>query len=183
MQRFVRRPKKGNSEPGGRGMRTFLLAIFVVLSIAPLGSAIAVESATRVVVDKSDRLLMLYRGGDLLGSYRIALGGEPVGAKRLEGDERTPEGAYVLDRKQDSDRYYKSIHISYPNRHDQYVAEQNGGVPGGDVMIHGQPTRWAALAWLTQRFDWTDGCIALSNKDMDQVWASVREGTPIEITP
>lgn len=164
-------------------MRALAIAICVVLSGTPLGEATAVEGATRVVVDKSDRLLMLYRGTDLLGSYRIALGGEPVGPKRLEGDERTPEGAYILDRKQYSDRYYKSIHISYPNKHDQYMAEQSGGVPGQDVMIHGQPRRWAAFAWLTQRFNWTDGCIALSNKDMDEVWDSVREGTPIEITP
>lgn len=164
-------------------MRTQTIAILMLLSVAPMGSAMCAETATRVVVDKSDRLLMLYRGTDLLGSYRIALGGEPVGPKRLEGDERTPEGAYLIDRKQDDDRYYKSIHISYPNRRDQYLAEQSGGVPGQGMRIHGQPRRWAAFAWITQRFDWTDGCIALSNKDMDQVWDSVREGTPIEISP
>lgn len=164
-------------------MRPLGIALLFVLSVAPFSSAIGVESATRVVVDKSDRLLMLYRGPDLLGSFRVALGSEPVGAKRLEGDGRTPEGTYVLDRKQASDRYYKSIHISYPNPRDLYMAEQKGGVPGWDVKIHGQPKRWTAFAWLTQLFDWTDGCIALSNKDMDQVWASVKEGTPIEITP
>jgi len=164
-------------------MRTQVIAICVVLLGTPLGSAMAVEGATRVVVDKSDRLLMLYSGADLLGSYRIALGGEPMGPKRLEGDGRTPEGEYILDRKRDSDRYYKSIHISYPNRRDQYMAEQEGGAPGGGVMIHGQPKQWAAFAWLRQRFDWTDGSIALSNKDMDLIWDSVREGMPIEITP
>ncbi|KGM54611.1 hypothetical protein N800_06420 [Lysobacter daejeonensis GH1-9] len=165
------------------GVRTLAIAIFVFLSVAPLKSALAVEGATRVVVDKSDRLLMLYRGTDLLGSYRIALGGEPMGPKRLEGDGRTPEGEYILDRKRESDRYYKAIHISYPNRRDQYMAEQEGGLPGGGVMIHGQPKQWAAFAWLRQRFDWTDGSIALSNKDMDLIWDSVREGMPIEITP
>ena len=146
-------------------------------------SSVASERATRVVVDKSDRLMMLYRGSDLLVSYRVALGGEPVGPKRLEGDERTPEGVYTLDRKVEGGRFGRAIHISYPNERDRYVAEQNRGTPGNDVTIHGQPKRWAAWAWLTQRFDWTDGSIALSNPDMERVWAAVDEGTPIEITP
>ena len=167
----------------GGGMRTLAVVMFAVLALTPGGVAMSAEAVTRVVVDKSDRLLMLYRGSDLVASYRIALGGEPVGPKRLAGDERTPEGTYILDRKQDRDRFYRAIHITYPNQHDRYMAEQAGGAAGEGIRIHGQPKRWAAFAWVRQRFDWTDGSIALSNKDMDEVWGSVSEGTPIEITP
>lgn len=164
-------------------MGRLVVLVFVFLLGGASAAAEASDRATRVVVDKSDRLMMLYQGSDLLVSYRIALGGEPVGPKRLDGDERTPEGQYTLDRKEEGGRFGRAIHISYPNKRDRYMAEQSQGSPGSDISIHGQPRRWGALAWLTQRFDWTDGSIALSNSDMDRLWASVEVGTPIEINP
>lgn len=164
-------------------MRTQAVLAIVLVATQLTAPAAATGKATRVVVDKSDRMLLLYRGSEVLSSYRIALGGEPVGPKRHEGDERTPEGSYVLDRKQAESRFYRAIHISYPNERDRYLAEQDGRPPGGDIMIHGQPNRWSRFAWVTQRFDWTDGCIALANQDMDRVWEWVAEGTAIEINP
>jgi len=157
--------------------------VAAALLVMATNVTMAAEKASRVVVDKSDRQLLLYDGTELIGSYRIALGGSPVEPKRQEGDERTPEGTYVLDQKHAESRYYKAIHISYPNEYDAFLANQNQLSPGDDIMIHGQKNGFGGLAWITQRFDWTDGCIALSNEDMDKVWAAVDTGTPIEIKP
>jgi len=141
------------------------------------------EQADSVVVNKSDSRLYLLRDGKRLAGFRVALGGEPKGHKQEEGDERTPEGKYVLDSKNAKSNYYKAIHISYPNEKDRAAARIKGVDPGGLIMIHGQRNGWGWLAPVIQWFDWTDGCIALSNKDMDVVWNAVAVGTPIEITP
>lgn len=139
--------------------------------------------ADEVLVVKSERTLYLKRAGQLLGAYPIALGPMPRGHKEREGDERTPEGQYTLDFKNADSRYYKSIRISYPNREDRARARELGVDPGGDIMIHGQP---AEAEWETdtaQLFNWTNGCIAVSNEAMDEIWRAVPVGTPIEILP
>jgi murein L,D-transpeptidase YafK len=163
-------------------MRTvsgLFLALFLVMS----PSAYPAEKADRVVVEKSKRLLHLYKAGKLLVSYPVALGGEPVGAKRQQGDNKTPEGHYMLDFKKPDSAYYKAIHISYPSAKDKADARALGVAPGGDIMIHGQPNGYGWAAGMTQRFDWTLGCIALTNEDMEAVWGAVDAGTPIEIKP
>lgn len=139
--------------------------------------------ADQVLVVKSERTLYLKREGRLLGSYRVALGPVPWGHKQREGDERTPEGSYILDFKNAESRYYKSIRISYPNYHDRARARERGVEPGGDIMIHGQPleTEWEPET--AQLFNWTNGCIAVSNEAMDEIWRAVPVGTPIEILP
>ena len=138
-------------------------------------------TADRVLIVKSKRKLYLLKKNKIIAEYHIALGSEPVGKKSREGDRRTPEGNYTLDfRKKNSD-FYRAIHISYPNRADRLRAKKEGVKPGGAIMIHGQPNGWGWLSVILQRFDWTAGCIALSNGDMDEIWQRVKNKTPIEI--
>jgi murein L,D-transpeptidase YafK len=136
-----------------------------------------------VRVEKSKRLLHLVSDGKTVATFSIALGGSPTGHKQEEGDRRTPEGRYVLDYKKSDSAYFRSIHISYPNSSDSEAAEARGVSPGGFIMIHGQRNGFGWAASATQRFDWTDGCIALTNEDMLKVWNSITVPTPIEIEP
>ncbi|MCF6364513.1 MAG: L,D-transpeptidase family protein, partial [Gammaproteobacteria bacterium] len=96
---------------------------------------------------------------------------------------RTPEGKYILDYKKSDSSFYKAIHISYPNETDKRRARMNGVSPGGQIMIHGQKNGQGSLSWLAQKFNWTDGCIAVTNAEMDEIWELVKAGTPIEIFP
>jgi murein L,D-transpeptidase YafK len=140
--------------------------------------------ADRVVIEKGDRLLLLYRHRQLIGSYRIALGGHPFGPKQTVGDERTPEGTYLLDQKDPTSAFYKSIRVSFPNAYDMAAARlAHRAAPSGVVLIHGQKPVFDSLAPISRSLDWTDGSIALSNSDMDRVWAAVAAGTPVEIRP
>lgn len=139
--------------------------------------------ADRVLVVKSERQLYLLRDDRVIGRYAISLGRSPVGDKVFQGDGRTPEGIYALDERNNGSRFYRAIHISYPNSQDIAEARKYGGRPGGLVMIHGQPSEFNRgyhdrLAW-----DWTEGCIALSNAEMDEIWQATEIGTPIEILP
>lgn len=149
------------------------------VSVKPvLGHEIKVD---KIVVDKSDRKMTLFSQGDAVRSYRIALGDNSQGHKRQEGDERTPEGTYTLDYKNENSIAHRSIHISYPNAADQAAAASRGVSPGGDIMIHGQMNGFGALAPVMQQRDWTNGCIAVTNEEMDEIMAAVDLGTPIEI--
>lgn len=140
-------------------------------------------SVDRVVVYKSQRKMVLLAGGREVKSYLVALGGAPVGAKRQQGDHRTPEGQYTLDFRNPQSRYYKSLHISYPNSQDAMAARKRGVSPGGDVMLHGLPKGYGWMGSKHRLQDWTDGCIAVTNQEMDEIWKLVRVGTPIEIKP
>jgi hypothetical protein len=147
------------------------------------GSAGAYEMADRIVVHKGARKLELFRGGRVIAQYPIKLGMNPFGHKRQEGDFRTPEGRYTINRRNPQSEFYLSIQVSYPNQEDAAVARERGVSPGGLIMIHGQPnvpTR--PPEWYATR-DWTDGCIALSNAHMTDVWLRTPLGTPIEILP
>lgn len=158
------------------------IALACLLLLAATTTMAAVR-ADRVLVLKSARVLHLYQGPRLLASYPVALGFSPLGHKRQEGDGRTPEGRYVLDVKKADSGYYKAIHISYPDARDLAAARQRGVAAGGAVMLHGQRNGFGWASWLTQRRDWTHGCIALSNADMEAVWQAVDAGTAIEIRP
>ena len=165
----------------GRAQAVSALTCALVLLFA--ASASGAEKADHVLVVKSERQLYLMRGDKVLAAYPVAFGGEPEGHKQQQGDERTPEGHYVLDSKNVNSKFYKSIHISYPNEQDRENAMKRGVSPGGDIMIHGMPNGWG-WAWpALQMFSWTAGCIALRDNDMDEVWAAVDVGTPIEIRP
>ena len=165
----------------GRARAASALTCALVLLFAACASG--AEKADAVLVVKSERQLYLMKGDKVLAAYRVQLGGEPKGPKQEEGDERTPEGRYVLDHKNVNSKFYKSIHISYPNAQDRENARKRGVSPGGEIMIHGMPNGWS-WAWpALQTVSWTAGCIALRDQSMDEVWAAVDVGTPIEIRP
>jgi murein L,D-transpeptidase YafK len=133
--------------------------------------------ADRIVVYKGRREMLLLLGKSLLRTYKVALGRDPVGHKEREGDGRTPEGRYIIDRRNPKSRYYLSLHISYPNDTDRARAAEQGLDPGGDIMIHGLKDG------VVRDGDWTQGCIAVTDAEMEEIWALVPEGTPIDIEP
>ena len=139
--------------------------------------------ADRILVSKADHTLKLLRGARLLKTYPIVMGRNwDAGHKQREGDERTPEGAYVIDWRNARSMAYLSLHISYPNAADRQAARQGRYSPGGHIMIHGLPNGWGSLAQFHRLLNWTDGCIAVTNAEMDEIWSLVPNGTPIEIT-
>ena len=143
-----------------------------------------IGKADRVRVDKSERRLELLRKGRVIAKYSIALGRSPIGSKERQGDMRTPEGRYTIDWRNPNSLYHRSLHISYPDKAESARAAKLGIDPGGDIMIHGQPNGYALPASLVlQQSDWTFGCIAVTNADMDAIWKAVPDGTPIEILP
>lgn len=137
----------------------------------------------KVLVLKSVRQLQLISSGEALKTYRISLGRYPQGAKLREGDQRTPEGFYWLDWRKTSSNYNLSMHISYPNVSDAARARREGVQPGSMIMIHGTPVDEEYPEWYFHTLDWTNGCIALKNNDMREVWDLVKDGTMIEIRP
>ena len=166
----------------GRSWRVGFAAMALMVSVAnakapwPPPLAPAAERIDEILVDKSERRMTLLRDGRIVKSYRILLGDAPVGHKRQQGDERTPEGRYRITFRNDKSRFHLSLRVSYPNEADRRQAHARGVDPGGDIMIHGgTPPGYSR--------DWTDGCIALSDAQIEEVWRLVPVGTPIEISP
>lgn len=143
--------------------------------------ALPCSAVDLVRIDKSERKMYLLDQGEIVKSYRIALGRNPKGHKLQEGDQRTPEGTYTLDYKKEDSSFYRSMHINYPNEVDIANAQGRGVSPGNLIMVHGQPNGRGWLAAKTQLRNWTQGCIALSNPQMDEFMALVQVGTPIQI--
>ena len=139
--------------------------------------------ADYVVVNKSQRTLQLLRNDKVLRTYKIALGLRPEGHKQFEGDFRTPEGKYLLTRRNPNSEYFLSIQVSYPNEQDVARARRQGQRPGGAIMIHGQPNTPRKPRDYYSNVDWTEGCIAVSNSDMVEIWLMTPPDTPIEIQP
>ncbi|HTN34733.1 MAG TPA: L,D-transpeptidase family protein [Marinobacter sp.] len=137
----------------------------------------------KVLVRKNERRLYLMNGDQVVKSYRVSLGENPEGHKLYEGDQRTPEGDYKLDWRNAGSSFHKSIHISYPNEEDRELARAWGLNPGGSIMIHGLPNQAGEMAFAYQGLDWTDGCIAVTNEEMDEIWQLVADDTPISILP
>lgn len=135
-----------------------------------------------VKVDKSERRMYLLEGDQIVKEYHVAFGANPSGHKQQEGDERTPEGRYTLDYKKEDSSFYRAMHVSYPNQSDIANAGKMGVSPGGFIMVHGQRNWLGWLAPIVQNFNWTNGCIALTNSEMDEFMDLVAVGTPIEIT-
>jgi murein L,D-transpeptidase YafK len=150
--------------------------------IPPLFAA-DLPKADLVRVEKGQRRLSLIRDGVAYRTYRISLGGAPMGHKRREGDLRTPEGRYVLDWRNSKSCCYKSLHVSYPGANDKRSAAERGEDPGGMIMVHGQLNGRGWLGWLNQFRDWTHGCIAVRNVPLEEIWQAVDDGTPIRIVP
>jgi len=167
-------------------VQTIAHACLYVIGLIFLLSPIPAPAETKVdlvIVKKSERRLDLVKSGKVIKAFPITLGAHPRGHKQQKGDERTPEGRYILDYKNAHSRFYKSIHISYPNKRDKARARKAHVDPGGAIMIHGQKNGWGWASFIVQHFNWTDGCIAVSNEDMDEIWDAVKVGTPIEIRP
>lgn len=160
--------------------RTSLLSLLLISATA---LSAATPRANRVVVLKKNRTLILYSNGTELQRYKVALGGNPVGPKQRQGDRRTPEGTYTLDFRNEHSRFYKSLHISYPNSADRERARKAGVSPGGDIFLHGLPNGYGSVGATHRLRDWTDGCIAVTNREIDEIWSLVPNGTVIEIRP
>ncbi|MEN0036621.1 MAG: L,D-transpeptidase family protein [Cellvibrio sp.] len=152
-----------------------------LLLLVVLIPAIVFAKVDLVKVDKSANKMYLMDGESIIKEYHIALGANPKGHKQQEGDKRTPEGTYTLDYKKEDSAYYRSMHISYPNKQDVESAKKRGVSPGGFIMIHGQPNGLGWSSSMNQKFNWTDGCIALTNKEMDEFMSLVAVGTKIQI--
>lgn len=161
----------------------YLIALLAFFSFNSNATVNTNELADKVLVEKSKNKMTLFRKGKEIAHYHVVFGGNPTGHKQQEGDERTPEGKYVLDFKKPNSAYYKAIHISYPNAQDIARAKAKGKSAGGDIMIHGQKNGFEALQAQTQKYNWTIGCIALTNEDMDLFWNKIKTPTAIEIIP
>ena len=166
----------------GQSWRIGFAAMALMVSVAnakapwPPPLASAAERVDEIRVDKSERRMTLLRDGRIVKSYLILLGDAPIGRKRQQGDERTPEGRYRITFRNDKSRFHLSLRVSYPNEADRRQARARGVDPGGDIMIHGgTPPGYSR--------DWTDGCIALSDAQIEEVWRLVPVGTPITISP
>jgi len=153
------------------------------LLVRPIAAAAAPSGikADRILVLKAERKLILQRGGTVLASFPIALGAHPVGPKREAGDRRTPEGRYQIDGFNPHSRYYRALHLSYPNAEDMRRAQEAGHAPGGDIEIHGLPGGFGDYDPVAFFKDWTNGCVAVSNRAIEKIWASVALGTAVEI--
>jgi murein L,D-transpeptidase YafK len=139
--------------------------------------------AERVLINKSERKMWLLHNDIRYREYSISLGGNPMGHKQREGDQKTPEGEYTIDFRNPNSSYHLSLHISYPNAQDKAKAKKADVSPGGDIFIHGLPNGMGALDFGFRKPDWTDGCIAVTNEEIEEIWNLVKNRTPIEIVP
>ena len=159
-----------------------LAAVFAVQAGDAVPAA-SFQPADLIVVHKSKRSLLLFRDGAIVGEYRVALGLDPNGPKQREGDFRTPEGRYRITRRNPQSDFFLALQISYPSERDITRARRQGWAAGGQIMIHGMPNRLKHPPEYYEKRDWTDGCIAVSNSDMVEIWLLTGYDTPIEIYP
>jgi len=162
--------------------RNLVFGVLLGLFLSSAAHASGTIHADKVVVIKNEKLLLLLRDGKILKSYRVSIGRNP-GRRVRRGDNRTPEGRYVIDGRNPRSSYYKALHISYPNASDIRNARKLGVSPGGEVLIHGLPSDFEDLGPSHADLNWTRGCIAVSNEEMDEIWQLVPDGTPVRITP
>jgi murein L,D-transpeptidase YafK len=169
-------------------IRPIVVAVFVALStrgvpLEPRQTLPAATVADRIVIEKSARTLSLFSGDRKVKTYRIALGSNPRGPKQQEGDGRTPEGAYRIDGRKKDSAFHRALHISYPNARDRRRARQLRVSPGSAIMIHGLPKGMGALGKAHSLRDWTQGCIAVTNEEIEEIWRVVPNGTRVVIKP
>ena len=158
-------------------------AFCLAIACALISTLYALPRADRIVVHKKEHTMELMSAGKIIKTYKIALGRNPTGPKQKQGDFRTPEGVYTIDSRNPGSQYHRSLHISYPNAADRERARKLHVSPGGDVMIHGLPNGYGYIGATHRLRDWTYGCIAITNEEMDELWKLVDNGTPIEILP
>jgi lipoprotein-anchoring transpeptidase ErfK/SrfK len=155
----------------------------VIIALKKEGVAILKGPADRILIEKNERRLTLISKGKVLKTYQIALGGNPNGPKERQGDNKTPEGTYVIDSRNKNSRYHLSLHISYPNEKDRKRAMELAVSPGGDIMIHGIKNGFAWVGDLHTEVDWTKGCIAVTDKEIEEIDKLAPNGTIVEIRP
>lgn len=155
----------------------------LALALPAFASSSPSRNVDRIIVSKSDRLLYLMQGRTVVRSYPVSLGKNPDGHKKFKGDQRTPEGRYQLDWRNPESRYHLALHISYPNQRDRQRAAADGVNPGGGIMIHGLPGKYADGEKVLLDLDWTEGCIAVSNQAIEEIWQLVADNTIIDIFP
>jgi murein L,D-transpeptidase YafK len=162
-----------------------MLRIFgiTLLSLGIATQLHAEQKADRIIVNKKARTMELMHAGQVLKTYKVALGSEPIGPKTRQGDHRTPEGDYVIDRRNAQSQFHRSLHISYPNAADRDQARKLGVSPGGDIFIHGLPNGYGFIGAAHRARDWTDGCVAVTDQEIEEIWKLVDNGTPVEIRP
>jgi murein L,D-transpeptidase YafK len=158
-----------------------LALFFFCLPHTSLGTS--PKTVDRILIEKSKRSLSLLSGTTVVKNYKVALGGQPIGAKDRQGDHKTPEGIYSIDGKIPNSQFHKALHISYPNASDREHARKLGAPAGGDVEIHGLGERWGWVGSEHRLKDWTDGCIAVTNEEIDEMYSLVKVGTVVEIRP
>jgi murein L,D-transpeptidase YafK len=163
--------------------RSGALFLGTMLAVCAAGHAAAQVTADRIVIVKSTRTMTLMSGDKILKTYKVALGTQPIGAKERVGDHKTPEGEYVVDAKKDKSQFHRALHVSYPNAADRARARKLGVSPGGDIEIHGLGDKYGWIGSAHRKIDWTDGCIAVTNEEIDEIFAMVPVGTRIEIRP
>jgi murein L,D-transpeptidase YafK len=160
-----------------------LFAYFYALAGPSATRGAAGTKADRIVVAKSARTMTLMRGADVLKTYKVALGGQPIGAKEREGDHKTPEGIYSVAAKIEHSKFHHGLLISYPNAADREKARKLGVKAGGAIEIHGLGEKFGWVGAAHRATDWTDGCIAVTNQEIDEIWPMVEVGTVVEIRP
>jgi murein L,D-transpeptidase YafK len=162
------------------GVSILFFSSFILL----FSASASVVKADKIVVIKSKRVALLMNNGEVIKAYRVSLGKQPVGRKSRQGDLKTPEGTYIIDSRIADSKFYLALHISYPNDADVKSAQKLGIDPGGSIMIHGLPNGLGKrIGKLHRLSDWTDGCIAVTNSEMDEIWELVPDGITIEIKP
>jgi len=139
------------------------------------------RKADKIVIEKAARKMTLYHKGAAIKTYKVSLGGEPVDAKERQGDHRTPEGTYTISGRNAKSKFHRSLRISYPSAADRERARKAEVDPGGDIMIHGLPNGWGWLGSGHLKSDWTDGCIAVTNEEIEEIWRLVPNGTTVVI--
>jgi len=173
-------------EPGVSHTMSFLQTAVVGILLITSGQSIAGITpgvADHVLIEKAARKLTLFSNGVAIRTYRVALGSHPVGPKERQGDGRTPEGTYTIDSRLSNSSYHRALHISYPNREDTARAAKLGTNPGGDIMIHGIRNGLGWLGPLSLVIDWTKGCIAVTNPEIEEIWKLIPVGTAVDIKP
>ena len=168
----------------GRFILSLLLLVAIVAALIwlwphqPLSTG---ARADRILVEKSKRRLTLLKDGKVLKSYRVSLGRNPEGPKTKRGDSRTPEGLYRIDWRNQNSKFHRALHISYPNQADWRRARKTGVSPGSAIMVHGMKNGFGWIGHLHLAVDWTNGCIAVTDEEIREIWRATPNGTPIEI--
>jgi murein L,D-transpeptidase YafK len=164
-------------------VRPLLVLLIFSVSFFTLNAQHTPDQADSILVSKKEHLLKLYSQGQVIRTYKVALGTGGLAPKQREGDERVPEGHYIIDRKNAASHYHKALHVSYPNAEDRARAAKLHAPPGGDIMIHGLPNGKGSIGAAHRMFDWTLGCVAVTDDEIDEIFKLVPVGTPVEIRP